>query len=181
MFPGGETPKHPIVIYIDPLTPKKWVPYLMAGINDWQAAFEAAGFKNAIMVKEAPTNDSTWSIEDARHSVLVYKPSNIANAMGPSIKDPRTGEILETHISWYHNVMDVLYKWYFIQARAIDKRAQAPQLPDSLMGELIRFVSSHEVEHTLGLRHNWGASSTVPVDSLRSKQWVEAHGPSRRS
>lgn len=170
------TPKHPIVIYIDPLTPKKWVPYLMAGINDWQTAFEAAGFKNAIMAKEAPTDDSTWSIEDARHSVLVYKPSNIANAMGPSIKDPRTGEILETHISWYHNVMDVLYKWYFIQAGAIDKRAQAPQLPDSLMGELIRFVSSHEVGHTLGLRHNWGASSTVPVDSLRSKQWVEAHG-----
>jgi len=170
------TPKHPIVIYIDPLTPKKWVPYLMAGINDWQTAFESAGFKNAIMAKEAPTDDSTWSIEDARHSVLVYKPSNIANAMGPSIKDPRTGEILETHISWYHNVMDVLYKWYFIQAGAIDKRAQAPQLPDSLMGELIRFVSSHEVGHTLGLRHNWGASSTVPVDSLRSKQWVEAHG-----
>ncbi|SHN30687.1 zinc-dependent metalloprotease [Chitinophaga sp. CF418] len=170
------TPKHPIVIYIDPLTPKKWVPYLIAGINDWQAAFEVAGFKNAIVAKEAPTDDSTWSIEDARHSVLVYKPSNIANAMGPSIKDPRTGEILETHISWYHNVMDVLYKWYFVQAGAIDKRAQAPQLPDSLMGELIRFVSSHEVGHTLGLRHNWGASSTVPVDSLRSKQWVEAHG-----
>lgn len=170
------TPKHPIVIYIDPLTPKKWVPYLIAGINDWQAAFETAGFKDAIMAKEAPTDDSTWSIEDARHSVLVYKPSNISNAMGPSIKDPRTGEILETHISWYHNVMDVLYKWYFVQAGAIDKRAQAPQLPDSLMGELIRFVSSHEVGHTLGLRHNWGASSTVPVDSLRSKRWVEAHG-----
>lgn len=170
------TPKRPIVIYIDPLTPKKWVPYLVAGINDWQAAFETAGFKNAIIAREAPTDDSTWSIEDARHSVLVYKPSNIANAMGPSIKDPRTGEILETHISWYHNVMDVLYKWYFIQAGAIDKRAQAPQLPDSLMGELIRFVSSHEVGHTLGLRHNWGASSTVPVDSLRNKHWVETHG-----
>ncbi|PWV56817.1 zinc-dependent metalloprotease [Chitinophaga sp. S165] len=170
------TPKKPIVIYIDPLTPKKWVPYLIAGINDWQGAFETAGFKNAIMAKEAPADDSTWSIEDARHSVLVYKPSNISNAMGPSIKDPRSGEILETHISWYHNVMDVLYKWYFIQAGAIDKRAQAPQLPDSLMGELIRFVSSHEVGHTLGLRHNWGASSTVPVDSLRSKRWVEAHG-----
>lgn len=170
------TPKHPIIIYIDPLTPKKWVPYLMAGINDWQSAFEAAGFKNAIIAKEAPADDSTWNIEDARHSVLVYKPSNISNAMGPSIKDPRSGEILETHISWYHNVMDVLYKWYFIQAGAIDKRAQAPQLPDSLMGELIRFVSSHEVGHTLGLRHNWGSSSTVPVDSLRSKRWVEAHG-----
>lgn len=170
------TPEKPIIIYIDPLTPKKWVPYLIAGVNDWQAAFEAAGFKDAIIAKEAPAEDSTWSIEDARHSVLVYKPSSMANAMGPSIKDPRTGEILETHINWYHNVMDMLYKWYFIQAGAIDKRAQAPQLPDSLMGELIRFVSSHEVGHTLGLRHNWGASSTVPVDSLRSKRWVEENG-----
>ena len=170
------TPEKPIIIYIDPLTPKKWVPYLIAGVNDWQAAFEAAGFKDAIIAKEAPAGDSTWSIEDARHSVLVYKPSSMANAMGPSIKDPRTGEILETHINWYHNVMDMLYKWYFIQAGAIDKRAQAPQLPDSLMGELIRFVSSHEVGHTLGLRHNWGASSTVPVDSLRSKRWVEENG-----
>ncbi|TWV97428.1 zinc-dependent metalloprotease [Chitinophaga pinensis] len=170
------TPEKPIIIYIDPLTPKKWVPYLIAGVNDWQAAFEAAGFKDAIIAKEAPADDSTWSIEDARHSVLVYKPSSMANAMGPSIKDPRTGEILETHINWYHNVMDMLYKWYFIQAGAIDKRAQAPQLPDDLMGELIRFVSSHEVGHTLGLRHNWGASSTVPVDSLRSKRWVEENG-----
>jgi len=169
-------PQKPIVIYIDPLTPKKWVPYLMAGINDWQAAFETAGFKDAIIAKEAPVGDTTWSIEDARHSVLVYKPSSIPNAMGPSIKDPRSGEILETHISWYHNVMEILYKWYFIQAGAIDKRAQAAQLPDSLMGQLIRFVSSHEVGHTLGLRHNWGASATVPVDSLRSKRWVEANG-----
>jgi len=169
-------PQKPIVVYIDPLTPKKWVPYLIRGINDWQAAFEKAGFKNAIMGKEAPVGDSTWNLEDARHSVLVYKPSDVANAMGPSVKDPRSGEILETHISWYHNVMDVLYKWYFIQTGAVDPRAQKPKLDDSLMGELIRFVSSHEVGHTLGLRHNYGASSTVPVDSLRSKRWVEAHG-----
>ena len=120
--------------------------------------------------------DSTWNLEDARHSVLVYKPSDVANAMGPSVKDPRSGEILETHISWYHNVMDILYKWYFIQTGAVDPRAQKPKLDDSLMGELIRFVSSHEIGHTLGLRHNFGASSTVPVDSLRSKRWVEAHG-----
>ena len=169
-------PTNPIVIYIDPLTPAKWVPYLIAGINDWQTAFEKAGFKNAIYGKKAPVGDSTWSMEDARHSVLVYKPSDIANASGPSILDPRSGEILETHINWYHNVMDVLYKWYFIQAAAIDPRARHPHFDDSLMGQLIRFVSSHEVGHTLGLMHNWGSSSTVPVDSLRSKAWVEAHG-----
>jgi len=169
-------PKKPIVIYIDPATPKKWVPYLMAGINDWQAAFEKAGFKNAIMAKEAPLNDSTWSIDDARHSVLVYKPSAIANAMGPSIKDPRSGEIMETHINWYHSVMTVLQNWYVVQAGAIDARTHKPELDDELMGQLIRFVSSHEVGHTLGLMHNFGSSSTVPVENLRNKTWVEAHG-----
>ncbi|WP_205512785.1 zinc-dependent metalloprotease [Longitalea arenae] len=171
-------PQRPIIIYIDPLTPKKWVPYLIQGVNDWQAAFEKAGFKNAIMAREAPAReeDSTWSIDDARHSALVYKPSDFPNASGPSVKDPRSGEILETHINWYHNVMDILYKWYFIQAGAIDPRANKPHFNDSLMGELIRFVSSHEVGHTLGLRHNWGASSTVPVEKLRDKKWVEAHG-----
>ena len=169
-------PARPIVIYIDPLTPKKWVPYLIKGINDWQAAFETAGFRNAIVGKEAPVDDSTWSIEDARHSVLVYHPSEVENASGPSVHDPRSGEILETHINWYHNVMDLLYKWYFIQAGAVDPRARKPRLDDSLMGELIRFVSSHEVGHTLGLMHNFGASSTVPVENLRNKDWVGVHG-----
>ena len=169
-------PAHPIVIYIDPLTPKKWVPFLIQGINDWQAAFEQAGFCNAIVGKEAPVGDSTWSMEDARHSVLVYHPSEIANASGPNVHDPRSGEILETHINWYHNVMDLVYKWYFVQAGAVDPRARHPKFDDDLMGQLIRFVSSHEVGHTLGLMHNFGASSTVPVDSLRSKAWVDAHG-----
>lgn len=169
-------PQKPIVIYIDPATPKKWVPYLMQGINDWQGAFEKAGFKNAIVAKLAPLNDSTWSIDDARHSVLVYKPSAIPNAMGPSIKDPRTGEILETHINWYHSVMTLVQNWYTVQAGAIDPRARKPQLDDELMGQLIRFVSSHEIGHTLGLMHNFGASSTVPVANLRNKAWVEAHG-----
>jgi len=169
-------PANPIVIYIDPLTPKKWVPYLIKGINDWQAAFETAGFRNAVIGKEAPVGDSTWSMEDARHSVLVYHPSDIRNAMGPNVHDPRSGEILETHISWYHNVMDLLYKWYFIQTGAVDPRARKPAFDDSLMGTLIRFVSSHEVGHTLGLMHNFGASSTVPVENLRNKAWVDAHG-----
>jgi hypothetical protein len=169
-------PQKPIVIYIDPATPGKWVPYLIQGINDWQAAFEKAGFKNAIIGKPAPVNDSTWSLDDARHSVLVYKPSAVANASGPNVNDPRTGEILETHINWYHSVMTLVQNWYTIQAGAIDPRARKPDLDDELMGQLIRFISSHEIGHTLGLMHNFGASSTVPVANLRNKAWVEEHG-----
>ncbi|OQP64039.1 hypothetical protein A3860_21725 [Niastella vici] len=169
-------PQKPIVIYIDPATPKKWVPYLIQGVNDWQAAFEKAGFKNAIMAKEAPDNDSTWSLDDATHSAIVYKPSDIANASGPHVHDPRSGEILETHINWYHNVMSLVHNWYMIQAGAVDPRARKMEFDDQLMGQLIRFVSSHEVGHALGLMHNFGSSSTVPVDSLRNKNWLEAHG-----
>ncbi|SEN18016.1 protein of unknown function [bacterium A37T11] len=171
-------PQKPIIFYIDPATPKKWVPYLILGVNDWQAAFEKAGFKNAIFAREAPTKaqDSTWSLEDARYSAIVYKPSAIANAMGPSIADPRTGEILESHVSWYHNVMKLVHDWYFIQTAAVDKNARKMEFSDELMGQLIRFVSSHEIGHTLGLRHNFGSSSTVPVENLRNKKWVEANG-----
>lgn len=169
-------PKKPITIYIDPATPKKWVPYLIQGVNDWQVAFEKAGFKNAIYALEAPTDDPSWSLEDARHSAIVYKPSDIPNASGPHINDPRTGEILETHINWYHNVMSLLRDWYMIQAGTIDEAARKMQLYDELMGQLIRFVSSHEVGHTLGLRHNFGSSHTVPVEKLRDKAWVEANG-----
>ena len=168
-------PAKPIVFYIDPATPKKWVPYLIAGVNDWQVAFEKAGFKNAIVAKEAP-KDPTWSIDDARHNVIVYKPSDIPNASGPHVHDPRTGEILETHVNWYHNIMLLLRNWYFIQASAIDPAARKTKFDDKLMGELIRFVSSHEVGHTLGLRHNFGSSATVPVEKLRDKKWVEANG-----
>ena len=171
-------PKKPIVFYIDPATPKKWVPYLIQGINDWQVAFEKAGFKNAIIGKMAPTQeeDSTWSLEDARNSAIVYKPSDIPNASGPSISDPRSGEIMESHINWYHNVMELIRNWYMIQAAPSDARARQMEFPDELMGQLIRFVSSHEVGHTLGLRHNFGSSSTVPVENLRNKAWVEANG-----
>jgi hypothetical protein len=171
-------PIKPIVYYIDPTTPKKWVPYLILGVNDWSVAFEAAGFKNAVMAKEAPTKaqDSTWSLEDASHNAIVYKPSDIANASGPSIIDPRSGEIMETHINWYHNVMNLLRNWYMVQTAAVDPASRKMVLDDELMGQLIRFVSSHEVGHTLGLRHNFGSSSTVPVEKLRDKAWVEANG-----
>ena len=171
-------PVKQIVYYIDPTTPKKWVPYLIQGINDWQIAFEKAGFKNAIVGKEAPSweEDSTWSMEDARHSGIVYKPSEISNAYGPSTKDPRSGEILESHIGWFHNVMEILHNWYMIQAGAVDPKARKMVFDDELMGQLIRFVSSHEVGHTLGLPHNFGSSSAVPVEKLRNKAWVEANG-----
>jgi hypothetical protein len=171
-------PKKPIIYYIDPNTPEKWVPYLIAGVNDWQKAFEKAGFKNAIIAKRAPSKeeDSTWSLEDARYSAIVYKPSEIPNASGPHVHDPRSGEILESHINWYHNVMSLLRNWYLIQASPSDPRARKAHFDDSLMGDLIRFVSSHEVGHTLGLPHNMGASSATPVEKLRNKAWVEEHG-----
>lgn len=171
-------PKKPITFYIDPATPAKWVPYLIQGVNDWQKAFEKAGFKNAIVARPAPTaeEDSTWSLQDARYSAIVYKPSDIPNASGPHIHDPRTGEILESHINWYHNVMSLLHRWYLVQGGASDKRARKPRFDDELMGQLIRFVSSHEVGHTLGLPHNMGASSATPVEKLRDRKWLEAHG-----
>jgi hypothetical protein len=168
-------PVKQIVYYIDPATPKKWVPYLKAGINDWNVAFEAAGFKNAIVAKDWP-NDPSMSLDDARFCVLRYLPSEVENAYGPNVSDPRSGEIMESHICWFHNVMNLLTKWYMVQCGPLDKRAQTMKFDDKLMGELIRFVSSHEVGHTLGLRHNKGASYATPVEKLRDKKWVEAHG-----
>ena len=168
-------PVKQIVYYIDPATPKKWIPYLIQGVNDWNVAFEAAGFKNAIVARELP-DDGSVSLEDARYSALRYLPSETENAYGPHIIDPRSGEIIEAHICWYHNVMNLLTKWYMVQCGPLDKRAQKMQFDDKLMGQLIRFVSSHEVGHTLGLRHNMGASFATPVEKLRDKAWVERHG-----
>jgi hypothetical protein len=169
-------PKKQIVFYIDPATPKKWAKYLKLGIEDWQKAFEEAGFKNAIVAKDWPENDSTMSIDDARFSVLRYLPSETENAYGPRIVDPRSGEIIEAHICWYHNVMNLVKKWYMVQCGPLDKRAQKMEFSDELMGQLIRFVSSHEVGHSLGLRHNMIASQATPVEKLRDKAWVEKYG-----
>ena len=169
-------PKKPIVYYIDPATPKQWRPYLIQGVNDWQKAFEKAGFKNAIRAEEWPDSIDSMSMEDARFSVIRYLASPIPNAYGPQIHDPRSGEILESHICWYHNVMKLVHHWYMIQAGNLDEAARKMKFDEELMGQLIRFVSSHEVGHTLGLRHNFGSSSLVPVDSLRSRSFVECYG-----
>ncbi|MDB5139933.1 MAG: hypothetical protein JWR12_1849 [Mucilaginibacter sp.] len=171
-------PKKQIVFYVDPATPKKWVPYLIQGINDWQQAFEAAGFKNAIVGKAAPTpkEDPEFSTEDARYSVVRYFASDVENAYGPHISDPRTGEILESHVGWYHNVMELLRNWYLVQTAAANPVARTAKFTDEQMGELIRFVSSHEIGHTLGLPHNFGSSYAYPVDSLRSKTFTDKHG-----
>lgn len=169
-------PAKPIVFYIDPATPAKWRGALKQGVDDWQAAFEQAGWKNAIMAKDFPVGDSAFSLEDARYSVIRYFASGIENAYGPNVHDPRSGEIIESHIGWYHNVMNLLRKWYLIQTAAVDARSRQPKFDDELMGQLIRFVSSHEVGHTLGLRHNFGASNATPIAKLRDKAFMAKHG-----
>ncbi|WP_224490068.1 zinc-dependent metalloprotease [Robertkochia flava] len=179
-FERGELvePKKPIVYYIDRATPVKWRKYIKQGIEDWQTAFEAAGFKNAIIAKDPPSKeeDPEWSPEDVRYSVVRYLASPIPNANGPHVSDPRSGEILESDINWYHNVMTLLKNWFFVQTAAINPDAQKVEFDDEVMGRLIRFVSSHEVGHTLGLPHNMGSSVAYPVDSLRSASFTWKYG-----
>ncbi len=179
-FKRGELvePKKPIVYYVDRATPKEWIPYIKQGIEDWQKAFEEAGFKNAIIAKDPPTKeeDPDWDPDDMRYSVVRYLASPIPNANGPHISDPRTGEILNANINWYHNVMTLLRGWFFVQTAAINPDAQRPEFETEIMGRLIRFVSSHEVGHTLGLPHNMASSHAYPVDSLRSASFTKKYG-----
>jgi hypothetical protein len=172
-------PVKPIIYYIDPATPTKWVPFIKKGVEDWQPAFEAAGFRRAIIAREAPKDDPDWSPEDARFSVIRWLPSTIENASGPHIHDPRTGEILESDIQFYHNVMNLARAWYFVQAGPLDPRAQKLPLPDDLMGELIRYVAAHEVGHTLGFQHNMKASSLYTIEQIRDPNFVKkmSHTP----
>jgi hypothetical protein len=171
-------PKKQIIYYIDPATPQQWRKYIKQGIEDWQVAFEAAGFKEAIIAKDAPTKeeDPEWSPEDVRYSVVRYLASPIPNANGPHVSDPRTGEILESDINWYHNVMTLLHNWFFIQTAAINPDARMNKFDTEVMGRLIRFVSSHEVGHTLGLPHNMGSSIAYSVEDLRSPEFTKKYG-----
>ncbi|MBO3698729.1 zinc-dependent metalloprotease [Roseivirga sp. E12] len=179
-FRRGElvVPKKQIVYYVDRATPKQWVQAIKDGIEDWQVAFEAAGFKDAIIAADPPSKeeDPDWSPEDVRYSVVRYLASPIPNANGPHVSDPRSGEILESDINWYHNVMTLLRRWFFVQTAAINPQAQSSEFDDEVMSRLIRFVSSHEVGHTLGLPHNFGSSNAYPVDSLRSASFTQRMG-----
>jgi hypothetical protein len=179
-FKRGELvePKKQIVYYIDRATPEKWSKYIKLGIEDWQKAFEAAGFKNAIIAKDPPTieEDPEWTPEDVRYSVVRYLASPIPNANGPHVSDPRSGEILESDINWYHNVMSLVNGWFFAQTAASNTNAQNSKFTDEVMGELIQFVSSHEVGHTLGLPHNMGSSAAYKVEDLRNAEFTKKYG-----
>ena len=168
-------PVKPIKFYIGNTVPEHLVPYIVKGILDWNKAFEKAGFKNAI---QAILPDDTLDVEgdDIRYSVLTYAASETANAMGPSTVDPRTGEIIEADIIWWHNVQSLISEWIMVQTGAIDPRARSLELPIELIGDAVRFVACHEVGHSLGLRHNMMASAAYPTDSLRSASFTSRMG-----
>ena len=165
-------PKKPIVFYIDPAVPEFLRPYIKRGMTDWNAAFEKAGFKNAVQVFDL-TDSIAAEGDDMKYSVLTYDASEKANAMGPSVIDPRTGEILEADIIWWHNVKSLLREWIMVQTGAYNKEARHYELPEALIGDAARFVACHEVGHSLGLRHNMIASNAYPTDSLRSKSFTD--------
>jgi hypothetical protein len=171
-------PVKPIVFYVAREVPEKWKSYIKEGIEDWRPAFEAAGFTNAIIGKYAPDprDDPDWDVEDARISSIRWLPSQIENAFGPQVHDPRSGEILSADVRMYHNIQKLVRDWYFVQASPNDPRAQTFPLPEELEGEMIRFVVSHEVGHSLGFPHNMKASSSYSIEQLRNPEWTKKNG-----
>ncbi|MES2777337.1 MAG: zinc-dependent metalloprotease [Bacteroidota bacterium] len=176
-YKAGELvePKEPLVYYVDPATPKQWRKYIIAGINAWNVAFNAAGFKNAIIGKEWPENDATMSLEDARYRVVRYFPSLSPFSYGPKLNDPRTGEILQSYVGWSHSQIKTLHDWYMVQAGAADPGGRTMKFNEELMGELIQADISRTVGFTLGLKENTGSSSTIPLEKLRDKNWLATH------
>ncbi|MDT0675633.1 zinc-dependent metalloprotease [Autumnicola musiva] len=171
-------PVDPIIYYLDPATPEKWRPYFKQGIEDWNVAFEEAGFKNAIIAKDPPTpeEDPEFSPEDVRYSVVRYVASTTRNAIGPSVIDPRTGEIIESDIIWYHNHLRSYRNRFMIEAGAQNPAARTLNTPEAEIGEMMRMVIAHEVGHALGLPHNMKASAAYPTDSLRSASFTQKYG-----
>ncbi len=171
-------PKKKIIYYLDPATPKKWRPYFIKGIEDWNSVFEKAGFKNAIVAKSPPSKDEDpdFSPEDIRYSTVRYVASETRNATGPSVSDPRTGEILESDIIWYHNHLRSYRNRYLLETGAANPSARTLETPEKEIGEMMRRVISHEIGHALGLPHNMKASSAYPVDSLRSGTFTQKMG-----
>ncbi len=168
-------PKKPIVFHLDKSTPRQWRKYMKQGIEDWQIAFEKAGFKNAIIAEEFTEETDT---DDINYSSITYVASEKMNAMGPSVYDPRSGEIIQADIIWWHNVVSMLRSWIITQTAIAQPEAQIWDLPEELLGDAMRFVACHEVGHSLGLRHNMAASAAFPVDSLRSNEFVKKWGTS---
>jgi hypothetical protein len=165
-------PIEPITWWIDPATPAKWVPWLIKGVEMWEPVFRAAGFSNAIRAQVAPLDDPDFDLDDARNSTIRWLPSTIENAYGPRLSDPRSGEIMNANIGFYHNITSLVEAWYWTQAGAADPRARHLPFPDSLMGLMVAYVATHEVGHSIGLRHNMVASTYYPVDSLRSRTFT---------
>jgi len=169
-------PMKPIVFYVDSAFPKKWRDVVKKGIEDWNVAFNGAGFKNVVTAKDYPSNDPDFDPDDMRYNCVKYAATATANAMGPSYDDPRTGEILTADVIWYHNVVSLLHDWRFVQTAAVDSRVHKATFDDAVMQESIRYAAAHEIGHTLGLMHDMGASYSYPVDSLRSPSFTQRYG-----